>query len=148
MSSAPKETSHPPLRRTKSSPKIISIYRSAKGERKLQENYDAALQELTQLPFPVEETTVNTAWGKAYVLVAGPEDGIPLFVWQGTATPAPFMLGLFHSFVPKYRVYVPDVPSQGKIHLNKEEIEGIYHVNFKFAILACEQFLNLNREEI
>lgn len=102
MANAEDKTSQQPFR---------SIYRSEEGERKLRENYDAALHEL---PFPIEEKAVSTRWGKAHVLVAGPREATPLFLWQGTAAPGPFMLGLFHSFVPKYRVYVADVPSQGK----------------------------------
>jgi pimeloyl-ACP methyl ester carboxylesterase len=64
------------------------------------------------LQFPVEEKIVTTQWGKAHILVTGPPDGIPLFLWQGTAAPGPFMLSLFSSFVLKYRVYVADVPCQ------------------------------------
>lgn len=90
---------------------IKSIYRSEEGERKLRQNHDVALRELK---FPVEKKTVSTSWGKAHVLVAGPSDAIPLFIWQGTAAPGPFMLDLFSSFVPKYRVYAPDLPCQGK----------------------------------
>ena len=114
---------------------IKSIYRSAEGERQLQENYDLAIN---SLPFTVEKQIVETSWGKAHVLVAGPEDGIPLFLWQGTAAPGPFMLDLFSSLVPKYRVFAPDHPCQGKPCLASTPFLNPYWIpSFPFITLFC-----------
>ena len=93
-------------------PKFVpTIYRGLLGKRRLRKHYT---ETLASLPFPVEEQIIETHWGRASVLIAGPSDGIPFFLWQGTAAPGPFMLSLFSSLVPKYRVYVADVPCQGK----------------------------------
>ena len=110
-----------------------SIYRSAEGERLLKESYDAALH---GLPFPFEEKWVNTSRGRAHVLVAGPRDATPLFLWQGTASPGPFMLELYAPFIFKYRVYVADVPCQGK-HCDTRLIKPIEAPNiFRFNSIS------------
>jgi len=88
---------------------IPPVYRTLLGKRRLSKHYTKTL---ASLQFPVEEKIVATQWGKAHILVAGPPDAIPLFLWQATAAPGPFMLSLFSSFVPRYRVYVADVPCQ------------------------------------
>jgi hypothetical protein len=88
---------------------IPPVYRGLLGKRRLTKHYT---ETLASLPFPVEEKIVATQWGKAHVLIAGPTEAIPLFLWQGTAAPGPFMLSLFSSLVPKYRLYVADVPCQ------------------------------------
>ena len=112
---------------------IKSIYRSAEGERQLQENYDLAIN---SLPFTVEKQIVETSWGKAHVLVAGPRDATPLFLWQGTASPGPFMLELYAPFIFKYRVYVADVPCQGK-HCDTRLIKPIEAPNiFRFNSIS------------
>ncbi|KAG7667281.1 hypothetical protein Ndes2526B_g04216 [Nannochloris sp. 'desiccata'] len=88
---------------------IPPVYRTPLSKRRLGKHYTKTL---ASLPFPVEAKIVATQWGKAHILVAGPPDAIPLFLWQATAAPGPFMLSLFSSFVPNYRVYVADVPCQ------------------------------------
>lgn len=62
------------------SEQLRSIYSSPAGERALRRHYD---ETLASLPYPVESLTVHTRFGDAHVLIAGPQDGPPLMLWQG-----------------------------------------------------------------
>lgn len=86
-----------------------NIYRTPWSRRALAAHYDALV---ASLPFPVDSRTVDTPWGAAHVLGAGPAAAPPLILWQGTAAVAPVMLDLFSPFVGPYRVYAPDFPCQ------------------------------------
>lgn len=89
-----------------------SMYRSVDGEKAIRALYD---QCLSALPFQHEERLVETSFGTAHVVVCGPPDAPPLVMWHGMGLPAPFVLALFHSLIPQFRIYAPDMPYHGTL---------------------------------
>lgn len=55
-----------------------TIYKSKEGKEKIHSLYENYLQE-----FEVERVYVETTLGKTHVLVAGPREGKPVFIFQG-----------------------------------------------------------------
>lgn len=82
-----------------------SIYKSEEGKRAIQQHYDNYLQ---RLGFDVERMTLETSFGKTHMLVAGPQNGEPLFIFQGGNCINPMTLCWFTPLTEKYRVYAPD----------------------------------------
>jgi pimeloyl-ACP methyl ester carboxylesterase len=60
------------------------------------------------LPFELERTYIDTSFGKTHMLLAGPTDGKPLFIFQGGNCINPMTLSWFSPLINKYRVYAPD----------------------------------------
>ncbi|WRP08777.1 alpha/beta hydrolase [Rossellomorea aquimaris] len=81
-----------------------SIYKS-EGKTLITQHYD---QYLKSFNFDVEQVYVDTSYGKTHILVAGPPEGKPVFVFQGGNCINPMTLSWFLPLVDKYRVYAPD----------------------------------------
>ncbi|MUK90610.1 alpha/beta fold hydrolase [Ornithinibacillus sp. L9] len=82
-----------------------TIYKNEEGKRIIKENYERYLD---TFDFNVERIFVETSYGKTHVLVAGPDDGKPVFVFQGGNCINPMTLSWFLPLVEKYRIYAPD----------------------------------------
>jgi len=87
----------------------MSIYRSAAGRRRLLTCYDDAL---SALDVAVDERTVETRHGDTHVLLAGPADGRPLFVFHGGNATNPMTLSWFTGLAEEYRLIAPDTIGQ------------------------------------
>ncbi|MFD1019467.1 alpha/beta fold hydrolase [Thalassobacillus hwangdonensis] len=83
----------------------MGVYKSEAGKEKLQQHYEDYLHTLN---FQVERRYVDTSFGKTHMLVAGPTDGKPLFIFQGGNCINPMTLSWFEPLIEKYRVYAPD----------------------------------------
>ncbi|WP_034756612.1 alpha/beta fold hydrolase [Rossellomorea vietnamensis] len=81
-----------------------TIYKSD-GKRLISQHYD---QYLKSFDFDVEQIYVDTSYGKTHILVAGPPEGKPIFIFQGGNCINPMTLSWFLPLVDKYRVYAPD----------------------------------------
>lgn len=82
-----------------------TIYKS-EGKRLITQHYDNYLK---SFDFDVEQIYVGTSYGKTHILVAGPpEEGKPIFIFQGGNCINPMTLSWFLPLVDKYRVYAPD----------------------------------------
>nr|WP_058006797.1 alpha/beta hydrolase [Heyndrickxia oleronia] len=81
-----------------------TIYKS-EGKRIITQHYDNYLK---SFQFNVEQKYVNTSYGKTHILVAGPPEGKPIFIFQGGNCINPMTLSWFLPLVDKYRVYAPD----------------------------------------
>jgi len=84
-----------------------TIYKSPEGEARLLELYDSFQRRLGVV---FDDRTVDTRFGETHVLVAGPEQGLPVVVAHGGNSIAPQALrGLLPMIESgKYRVYAPD----------------------------------------
>lgn len=81
-----------------------TIYKS-EGKRLITQHYDNYLK---SFDFDVEQIYVDTSYGKTHILVAGPPEGKPIFIFQGGNCINPMTLSWFLPLVDKYRVYAPD----------------------------------------
>ena len=81
-----------------------TIYKS-EGKRIITQHYDNYLK---SFDFDVEQIYVETSYGKTHILVAGPPEGKPIFIFQGGNCINPMTLSWFLPLVDKYRVYAPD----------------------------------------
>jgi pimeloyl-ACP methyl ester carboxylesterase len=81
-----------------------SIYKS-KGKTLITQHYDNYLK---SFDFEIEQIYVDTSYGKTHILVAGPPEGKPIFIFQGGNCINPMTLSWFLPLVDKYRVYAPD----------------------------------------
>lgn len=82
-----------------------SIYKSEEGKRVLQEHYERYVK---SFPFLIERKYVTTSFGETHVLVAGPPEGKPIFLFQGGNCINPMTFSWFTPLLNKYRVYAPD----------------------------------------
>lgn len=73
-----------------------TIYKSKEGKRIISRHYESYLQ---SLPFEVERSYVPTSFGKTHVLVAGPIEGRPLFIFQGGNCINPMTLSWFFPLI-------------------------------------------------
>ena len=81
-----------------------TIYKS-KGKKLITQHYDNYLKSFN---FDVKRIYVDTSYGKTHILVAGPPEGKPIFIFQGGNCINPMTLSWFLPLVEKYRVYAPD----------------------------------------
>ncbi|PFA62951.1 alpha/beta hydrolase [Bacillus sp. AFS015802] len=81
-----------------------TIYKS-EGKRLISQHYDNYLK---SFDFDVEQIYVDTSYGKTHILVAGPPEGKPIFIFQGGNCINPMTFSWFLPLVDKYRVYAPD----------------------------------------
>ncbi|MCM3600958.1 alpha/beta hydrolase [Robertmurraya korlensis] len=84
---------------------VKSIYKSVEGKRILHEHYERYVK---SFPFPVERRYVSTSFGETHVLVAGPPEGKPVFLFQGGNCINPMTFSWFTPLLSKYRIYAPD----------------------------------------
>lgn len=63
---------------------------------------------LTSFDFDIERTYVETSFGTTHVLVAGPPEGKPVFIFQGGNCINPMTLSWFLPLIENYRIYAPD----------------------------------------
>ncbi|WP_226666308.1 alpha/beta fold hydrolase [Metabacillus litoralis] len=82
-----------------------TIYKSNKGKKEILQHYDHYINSFN---FEVERVYVNTRYGNTHVLVAGPKNGKPIFIFQGGNCINPMTLSWFTSLTENYRVYAPD----------------------------------------
>lgn len=84
---------------------IKTIYKSEEGKRFIAEDYENYINSFN---FDIERVCIDTSYGKTHVLVAGPPEGKPVFIFQGGNCINPMTLSWFSPLVGKYRVYAPD----------------------------------------
>ncbi|MBM6617947.1 alpha/beta fold hydrolase [Bacillus suaedaesalsae] len=82
-----------------------SIYKNEKGKNRILDYYN---KYLTTFNVKMEKKYVNTSFGKTHVLIGGPKEGEPLFLFQGGNCINPMTLSWFTPLLSKYRVYAPD----------------------------------------
>lgn len=82
-----------------------SIYKSVEGKRVLREHYERYVK---SFPSPIERRYVSTSFGETHVLVVGPPEGKPVFLFQGGNCINPMTLAWFTPLLNKYRIYAPD----------------------------------------
>ncbi|KAA0546977.1 alpha/beta hydrolase [Bacillus sp. BGMRC 2118] len=82
-----------------------SIYKSENGKKKILDYYN---EYVTNLNVEVEHEYVSTRFGMTHVLITGPKEGEPLFLFQGGNCINPMTLSWFTPLLSKYRVYAPD----------------------------------------
>ncbi|WP_332697856.1 alpha/beta fold hydrolase [Halalkalibacter lacteus] len=83
----------------------VTIYKSEEGKRFITEQYERYIK---SLKFDFDRIYVDTSYGKTHVLVAGPPEGKPVFIFQGGNCINPMTLSWFSPLIDKYRVYAPD----------------------------------------
>ncbi|MBY0095714.1 alpha/beta fold hydrolase [Mesobacillus maritimus] len=81
-----------------------SIYKND-GKRVLAQHY---ADYLTEFDFEVERVYVDTSYGKTHLLVAGPPEAKPIFLFQGGNCINPMTFSWFLPLVENYRIYAPD----------------------------------------
>lgn len=84
-----------------------SIYKNENGKKRILDYYDKYIQ---SVPVEIEHQYVKTSFGQTHVLVSGPSEGEPLFIFQGGNCINPMTLSWFTPLLSKYRVYAPDTP--------------------------------------
>ncbi|MGM0901639.1 MAG: alpha/beta fold hydrolase [Bacillota bacterium] len=81
-----------------------TIYKND-GKKVIVQHYDDYLK---TFDFEVERVYVETSYGKTHLLVAGPPEGKPVFLFQGGNCINPMTFSWFLPLVEKYRIYAPD----------------------------------------
>lgn len=89
---------------------------SAKHSRKVifldgakeQEYIKAYNETLTLWPVPYEEMDIKTSYGKAHVIISGPENGMPLVLLHGLDASSTMWYPNIAAYSKKYRVYAID----------------------------------------
>ncbi|MCM3584723.1 alpha/beta hydrolase [Mesobacillus maritimus] len=81
-----------------------SIYKRD-GKKVIAQHYEEYIE---SFDFEVERTYVDTSYGKTHLLIAGPPDGKPVFLFQGGNCINPMTFSWFLPLVKEYRVYAPD----------------------------------------
>ncbi|WP_404328568.1 alpha/beta fold hydrolase [Mesobacillus maritimus] len=81
-----------------------TIYKND-GRKVIAQHYDDYLK---TFDFEVERVYVETSYGKTHLLVAGPPEGKPIFLFQGGNCINPMTFSWFLPLVEKYRIYAPD----------------------------------------
>lgn len=82
-----------------------TIYKTEIGRQAILDSYEAYINNLST---SFDRTYVNTRFGKTHVLVTGPENGKPVFVFQGGNCINPMTLAWFSALWKDYRIYAPD----------------------------------------
>ncbi|MEH7438845.1 alpha/beta hydrolase [Neobacillus drentensis] len=82
-----------------------TIYKSEEGKATIHRFYENYLREFKT---DFDRVYVDTAFGKTHVLVSGPREGKPLFIFQGGNCINPMTLSWFQPLVKNYRIYAPD----------------------------------------
>ncbi|MEH7334072.1 alpha/beta hydrolase [Neobacillus drentensis] len=83
----------------------LTIYKSEAGKRSILGFYEKYLKTL-QSDF--ERIYVETSFGETHVLVTGPAEGKPIFIFQGGNCINPMTLSWFKPLLENYRIYAPD----------------------------------------
>jgi pimeloyl-ACP methyl ester carboxylesterase len=87
----------------------MSIYRSSKGKRVLEDAYAATVE---SLDFEVDERYVETRHGTTHVLRAGPKDGVPVVIFHGGNATNPLTLSWYSGLTEEYQLIAPDTIGQ------------------------------------
>jgi len=82
-----------------------TIYKNEKGKQTILDFYELYI---TKLEVNFERVFVETSFGKTHVLVTGPKDGRPIFIFQGGNCINPMTLSWFLPLLQNYRVFAPD----------------------------------------
>lgn len=82
-----------------------SIYKNETGKQVLAQFYEKYLE---TFEVDIERSYVETTFGKTHVLMTGPKDGKPLFIFQGGNCINPMTLSWFTPLFNDYRIYAPD----------------------------------------
>lgn len=82
-----------------------TIYKSAAGKKIITEHYENYLESFT---FEFERKYVETSYGKTHILIAGPPEGKPIFIFHGGNSINPMTLFRLSSLTDQYRIYAPD----------------------------------------
>ncbi|MBS4172241.1 alpha/beta hydrolase [Bacillus sp. FJAT-49736] len=117
-----------------------TIYKSAEGKTYITQHYENYIQSLI---FDVERVYVDTSYGKTHVLVSGPQEGKPIFIFQGGNCINPMTLSWFTSLTDMYRIYAPDTIG----HPGYSEENRISAKDHSFAqwILELMNHFNIDR---
>ncbi|SFB24108.1 MULTISPECIES: alpha/beta fold hydrolase [unclassified Bacillus (in: firmicutes)] len=81
------------------------IYKNEHGKKEILNSYE---EYLPSLDVPIEREYVDTQYGKTHVLILGPKDAKPLFIFQGGNCINPMTLSWFYPLFEEYRIYAPD----------------------------------------
>ena len=84
---------------------IHTIYKNEKGKQTILDFYELYL---AKLEVNLERVFVETSFGRTHVLVSGPKDGRPIFIFQGGNCINPMTLSWFLPLLQNYRVFAPD----------------------------------------
>lgn len=82
-----------------------TIYKNDEGKRRISQHYETYIK---SFKFPIERIYIDTSYGKTHMLVAGPPEGKPLFIFQGGNCINPMTLSWFLPLIDIYRIYAPD----------------------------------------
>jgi pimeloyl-ACP methyl ester carboxylesterase len=82
-----------------------SIYKNEAGKQIIADYYEKYLETL-EVDF--DRLFVETTLGRTHVLVTGPKDGKPIFIFQGGNCINPMTLSWFSALFKDYRIYTPD----------------------------------------
>lgn len=85
--------------------KNTTIYKNEQGKKKLLAYYETYLETFN---VEFERVYADTRYGKTHVLVTGPKEGKPVFIFQGGNCINPVTLSWFSGLLTEYRVYAPD----------------------------------------
>lgn len=67
---------------------------------------------LARIPNPVAHREVATRFGTSHVLIAGPDDAVPLVCLHAMRTGSAHFLSEFTALIGRFRMVVPDLPGQ------------------------------------
>lgn len=85
------------------------VFRDAAARKRMEEWYERFLR---RIPGPTESRTVPTRFGESHVLVAGPEDGVPLVCLHAMRTGSAHFVSELGPLLDRVRIIAPDLPGQ------------------------------------
>lgn len=86
--------------------KNYSIYKSAKGKKKILELYD---RQLERLPIPYRDLYVSTSFGKTHIIETGSPEGEPLLVFHGGNATTAYNLLACDFLFQDFHIYGVDI---------------------------------------
>jgi len=87
----------------------MNAFKSAEGKKAVIKYYSSLLE---KAEIPLEEMSIHTSYGNAFVIAAGNKENPPLILLHGSSMNSAMWLKDIEHYSAQYRVYAPDLPGE------------------------------------
>lgn len=112
--------------------KTVTAFRTQEGKNEIFRAYDEFLQ---GWGFPYEEISIDTRYGKTYLLAGGDKNNPPLLLLHGTGMNSIMWLKDIKEYALKYRVYAVDIVGEpGKSDDRQLPLKGSFYADWLYDV--------------